>query len=360
MLSRRKFLSHTSQWLGGFVASPYIAHPLGNLHPRFLEPGSGPTRENGFRPYGRVAAPVVYLYEQASFKSPRIRQLERDDLFLIVETLTSPTGPTYNPTWYRTHKGAFVHSGRIQLIPFLPDNPVVTTIPENGILSEVTTPIALTYRYSSLDGWQPLYRLYYQSTHWVVGLDEGPDGQPWYRLRDTYPQVEYHTPARGIRIMAPDEYSPTGGDVPASEKRIQVDLETQTLTAYAGNQSVYSTRVSSGIHTENLDPGLLPTDTPRGIYRIQLKMPSRHMGDGKITSDYTSYELPGVPWVMVFQKDGVALHGTYWHNNFGTPMSHGCVNLKNVDAQWLFRWTDPVFTPENWYVKGSGTLVQVI
>ena len=177
---------------------------------------------------------------------------------------------------------------------------------------------------------------------------------------DTNPQAEYFVPAAAVRPLVSHEFSPVAGDVQAEAKRIVISLERQSLTAFEENRIVYKTSVSTGIHTENLPDGELPTDTPVGIFRIQLKMPSRHMGDGRLTSDPSAYELPGVPWTMVFHKDGIALHGTYWHNNFGTKMSHGCVNLRNADARWLFRWTDPVYDPANWYARGVGTLVQVV
>jgi hypothetical protein len=90
------------------------------------------------------------------------------------------------------------------------------------------------------------------------------------------------------------------------------------------------------------------------------------MGYGALTDDIFAYELPGVPWTMLFHKDGYALHGAYWHNNFGTRMSHGCVNMRYADAQWLFRWTSPEFgsgpdyKPGQMYTMGEGTLVQII
>jgi lipoprotein-anchoring transpeptidase ErfK/SrfK len=62
---------------------------------------------------------------------------------------------------------------------------------------------------------------------------------------------------------------------------------------------------------------------------------------------------------MFFHESGYALHGAYWHDNFGYRMSHGCVNLRPDDASWLFRWTDPVYEPGNWYSRGTGTLVLV-
>lgn len=84
------------------------------------------------------------------------------------------------------------------------------------------------------------------------------------------------------------------------------------------------------------------------------------MGDGYLTNDPEAYELPGVPWTMFFHESGYALHGTYWHNNFGTRMSHGCINMRNEEAYWLFRWTEPAYEPGKWYTFGSGTLVQII
>ena len=84
------------------------------------------------------------------------------------------------------------------------------------------------------------------------------------------------------------------------------------------------------------------------------------MGDGELTSDITSYELPGVSWVCFFNHpSGLAFHGTYWHDNFGSRMSHGCVNLRSEDAKWLYRWSTPVAGVRDWESKGYGTQVQI-
>ena len=86
------------------------------------------------------------------------------------------------------------------------------------------------------------------------------------------------------------------------------------------------------------------------------------MGDGLVTSDPAAYELPGVPWVSYFYSlTGVAFHGTYWHDNFGARMSHGCVNMRPEEAHWLFRWTTPVYPnePGKWHVNGYGTKVVI-
>jgi lipoprotein-anchoring transpeptidase ErfK/SrfK len=105
------------------------------------------------------------------------------------------------------------------------------------------------------------------------------------------------------------------------ERWIDVDLTAQQLTAYEGSRPVYSALVSTG---------LPQTPTVVGQFRIWVKFVHDDMeGPG--------YYLPDVPYVMYFYR-GYGLHGTYWHNNFGTPMSHGCVNLSNENAEWLFNW----------------------
>ena len=108
---------------------------------------------------------------------------------------------------------------------------------------------------------------------------------------------------------------------------IDVNLSTQTLTAYEGDAPVMTTAVSSGTY-------LYPTVT--GQFAIYLRYQSQTMNGYLLGYDYY---LPDVPYVMYFYR-GFALHGTYWHNNFGTPMSHGCVNMPTDKAQWLYNWSD--------------------
>ena len=108
---------------------------------------------------------------------------------------------------------------------------------------------------------------------------------------------------------------------------IDVNLTTQTLTAYEGDVPVMTTAVSTGTY-------LYPTVT--GQFNIYLRHQSQTMNGYLLGYDYY---LPDVPYVMYFYR-GFALHGTYWHNNFGTPMSHGCVNMPTDKAQWIYNWSD--------------------
>jgi len=89
--------------------------------------------------------------------------------------------------------------------------------------------------------------------------------------------------------------------------------------------------------------GLPATPTVQGKFRIGLKVRSQTMTGG--SPEYGYYNLPNVQWVQYFYE-GYSFHGTYWHNNFGRPMSHGCINMTNADAKWLFDWAGPVYDGE--------------
>jgi len=111
--------------------------------------------------------------------------------------------------------------------------------------------------------------------------------------------------------------------VQANERWILVDLSEQRLYALEGERLVREFVVSTG---------RWPTVTVTGTFRIWAKLKSTDMsGPG--------YYLPNVPYTMYFYQD-YGIHGTYWHNNFGVPMSHGCVNMRTEDARWLFYWAD--------------------
>ena len=143
------------------------------------------------------------------------------------------------------------------------------------------------------------------------------------------------------------------------KKGSRLKLATQMLTAYRGDEIVLKTKISSGVQITPL-PRLISTNTPPGIYNVYSKMPSKHMGDGKLTSDLEAYELPGVPWSTFFAPHGIAFHGTYWHDNYGVPMSHGCINMTPEEANWIFRWTMPRAIGDKIKQVGNGTRVIVI
>ncbi len=342
-ISRRQFLRRAALGLAALsslASSPQLPRP--NL--------------DGV-PLVRVAISSVSVYRKPSDKSDILFQRYRDEIVHIYDEVISPEGPYYNPLWYRVW-GGYIHSGNTQRVHYRL-NPVATQITKPQI-AEVTVPQTQAMWMPYRREWQPIYRLYYSSIHWVTGLIEGHDGEPWYKLKDELLKIEYCVPAQHLRLIAPEEISPLSPEVPPGAKRIDVSLTRQTLTAYEDGKIVRQASVATGVPNRNIAPGAIPTETPRGEFRIASKVPSKHMGDGNVTADPEAYELPGVPWVSFFEpKTGVALHGTYWHTNYGVPMSHGCVNLCNEDALWLYRWTTPIVNPDKANNIGFGTLVTV-
>lgn len=121
-----------------------------------------------------------------------------------------------------------------------------------------------------------------------------------------------------------------GEAVAPGEKHIFVDLSTQTLFAFQGQNKIMQTLISSGRWRK----------TPTGNFKIWEMLRATRMTGGE-GEDF--YDLPNVPYVMYFHND-FGLHGAYWHNNFGHTMSHGCVNMRPVDAGALFAWAE-VGTP---------------
>jgi hypothetical protein len=136
--------------------------------------------------------------------------------------------------------------------------------------------------------------------------------------------------------------------VPRNQRWIRVDLERQTLTAYEGEAPVFATLISSGLPDHA---------TPSGIYRLHAKHVTTTMADDLAADG--PYSIEDVPWTMYF-LGSYALHAAFWHERFGHPRSHGCVNLAPRDARWLFFWTLPEL-PSGWHGVladvGEGTTI---
>ncbi|MFU8772023.1 MAG: L,D-transpeptidase [Anaerolineales bacterium] len=307
---------------------------------------------------GRVATNAIRLYKRPSFQSDPIRWIQRNTLLILQYELFSRYGPSYNPRWYRINDG-FVHSGHIQRIDNWQYNEPLKELPYEKMLAEITVPFVRSLRYRQSTGWRPLYFLNYGSVYWITHLDEGPDRRPWYGITDDRLRIVYHVPATHMRPIYPEELTPISTDVPPSDKHIELSIANQTMRAFEGERQVFYTSISTGRPQRGEPPNGIPTDTPIGRFRISVKTPSRHMGDGEITSNIDAYELPGVPWVGFFHHLGIGFHGTYWHDNFGLRMSAGCINLRTEEALWLYRWTTPEVPYGEWFTTGRGTTVIV-
>ncbi len=322
--SRRDFLKLSTSALGGLALNP--VSPIARAG---VSAGNNTT--------GRVTSKGVPVHTEPDYDSPRLGKLERDELIVLLEVVDSQHGPAHNPCWYRLEQG-YVHSAYVQLIESVHLNRPLKRVTARGFLGEITVPFTQTIYKNRFDQWVPLYRLYYGSLHWVTGVEESPSGDTLYRLYDDWLRVYYRAPAEHIRPVASSKFRQLSPGVPPEQKRLEVSIERQRLTAFEGRQVVLEAPISTGKRW---------TPTPVGDFQIDRKHPSRHMGDGGLTSNLHAYELVGVPWVSFFQSAGIAFHGTFWHSNFGEPMSLGCVNMRTEDACWLFRWSTPFYESQS-------------
>jgi len=338
--SRRKFLKLAGISLGSLAFSPALPEIQKSRQRRLM-------RVAKIAKDGEITS--VSIHKEPNEDSLILYQRYKDELVNVYGEVESEEGPEYNPIWYRVW-GGYVHRAYLQEVENNL-NPVVDSIKEGRQLGEVTVPFTSSLLYSSLNGWEPIYRLYYQTTHWVIDIITGPDGNPWYQLEDELDRLNYAIPAEHMRILDDSEFAPISPDVPVGEKRVEISIARQELTAYEGDRVVLTTKVATGALTKQ-------KQTPTGEFHIQSTYPSKHMG-GTARDDIYAYVLPGVPWNCFFAR-GIATHGTYWHNNFGTPQSSGCVNMRNHEANWLFRWVTPVGGPHEVYTTGYGTRLTVL
>jgi hypothetical protein len=159
---------------------------------------------------------------------------------------------------------------------------------------------------------------------------------------------------KSSRVIEPRKDFPSFAT--GDRKWIDVSIGEQTLVAYVGRNPVFATLVSTG--RGGMGDPERDMATVRGTFMIYDKSVSATMDGDEDRSD--GYSLLDVPFVQYFHK-GFALHGTYWHDEFGRQRSHGCVNLSPRDSAWLFEWTDPL-VPEGWHGvvnKDRGTVVYV-
>ncbi len=185
---------------------------------------------------------------------------------------------------------------------------------------------------------------------------KGPRGT-MIRVSDDGAQAEW-LPASALAMPTVAEPPQAVVGEGAKARWIDVDLATQTLLAFEGTRPVYAAMVSTGRGPQGSE-----TATPIGVFRIWVKLKTSTMSNLGDEETESRYSIEDVPYVQFFAK-GVALHGAFWHHAFGSPHSHGCVNLTPVDARWLFEFTAPRL-PAGWSAvlpagaTDPGTVVRV-
>lgn len=334
-LSRREFLKLSSLGLIGLFLPPIS--DFRDLMPDLQ---------------GRVIANEISLFDKPSLHGQEIKKYWKDMVLPISRVTVGAEEPAYNRIWYRIGGEGYAHSGNIQPVKTMLNQPR-ETIPEPGLLTEVSVPFTDAF-------WGPgkyfpfAYRLYYETTHWIDAAVADDQGEIWYRIQDDKWEVHYYVPGKHMRIIPAEEITPLSPEVPSQAKHIVVDNHKQLVTAYEWEQPVFMARAATGAQFSN---GRYLT--PAGVHNTFHKRPYRHMAAGNLA--YNGYDLPGVPWIAYITEKGVAFHGTYWHNDYGQPRSHGCINLTPKAAKWIYRWTQPeVPFGEQFTYQKFGTRVEVI
>jgi lipoprotein-anchoring transpeptidase ErfK/SrfK len=337
-LSRREFLKLAAAG-AGILALPRPVSSLQSL-PDF------PQAEQ----LGRAAKGSILLKSRPDLDSQTLGTLYEDAVVPWIREVIGER-PAYvynNQRWVETPDG-FVYGPTLQPVRNLPNEPV-TSLPQSsrgpGMWVEVTVPyvdVILENQPTSnswveikVDEGLPL-RFYYSQVFWVDHIRTNERGV-FYRVNPNYyGGVDLlWGAAEAFRPVQAEELAPVSPDV--ADKRVVVDVNHQMLSCFEGNSEVFYCRVSTGAKFDIYGNVVDKWSTPVGQHRVTRKYISLQMSGGATGA---GYDLPGIGWSAIFATGGVAVHSTFWHNNFGDPMSHGCVNVLPEDAKWLFRWTHP-------------------
>lgn len=260
--------------------------------------------------YGRVARERTSVHARPDGDAPRIDVVRRGDELAFRADEGAST-----PGWRARVRGGFVRAADV--------HPLAPSIFEG--VHAPSGPIAFTRRATSLRAEDGGVRALAKHVALTLVAPSSAAGSGWV-------EVEGGTVARRHVRIARSRARPSGIAVDA--RWVHVDLGEQVLTAYEGDRWVFATLVSTGDDAH-------PTRT--GHFRVFRKSIHDDM-HGPPGDPYVADE---VPHVMYFHE-GIALHGAYWHDVFGTQVSHGCVNLSPRDAAWLFAWAPPPL-PEGWH-----------
>ncbi len=325
-VSRRDFLRFAGAALAMPLIGPNPPDPVGSARPFGL---------------GRVTDFVTWAYADPKPDAAKEKSFRRDTVLKIYDSVTDETLLPHNPVWNLTPFG-WVHAWALQPVAYQPNRPV-RDAPEAGFWAQVTVPY-VAMRSRPDDEARLLYRLYYSTVHLVTAHSEDARGRSWYQLRDDQqPNRLEYVRAEGLRRIRPEEMTPISPDV--EDKVIEVSIKDQMLYAYENGSLVFSTQCATGAAFTVEGLGVVNFSTPYGEHSVVRKRPSRHMIGFLGRSD--AYDLPGVPFCTYFTTAGAAIHGAYWHNDYGHPRSHGCVNVLPEAAQWVYRWTMPAAAYED-------------
>lgn len=340
-ISRRDFLKLSGAGLAGLLLPPLNLHlndPFAALQ-------------------GRVTTRTIWMYAQPTLSGAQVKLCQRDMLLNIVNTALSDDVNANNRIWYEIGSPnaieGYVYSGNVQPVRTILNSTPTLDIPEDGLLAEVTVPYTDAHEQATQAS-KVGYRIYYETTHWIKAATADSNGEVWYQILDDKWNKLYYVKAAHLRVLTAEDVAPISADVPSKNKKILVQLEKQLVTAFEDDAPVFVASASTG--------GIFRVGTyttPQGAFTTYYKRPSRHMAAGDLAA--SGFDLPGVPWVQYITKSGISFHGTYWHNDFGRPRSHGCINLSSASAKWLYRWSVPEVPLKKEFVYGGiGAKVEIV
>ncbi len=334
MINRRDFLKLAALGTGALAFRPFNKWSL----PEF------PQAEK----LGRITGGKMDVFATPDGTSQPIGALYEDNLVPWFREVVGSMPGRINQRFVETTNG-FVWGGYIQPVWNRPNTPVTglpTTSLGQGMWVEVTVPyVDLVLENPPARAPWVQYaisinlpaRFYYSQVVWVDQIRVDETGQFWYRLNEKYGSGDiFWAPAEALRPLTVDEISPIDPDV--SDKRIVVRIWEQTLSCFEGETEVHFARISSGALYDAWGNRVDAWETPVGESPIWRKAISLPLSGGSASA---GWNLPAVGWVSLFVGTGVAIHSTFWHNNYGEPSSRGCVNASPEDAKWIFRWSLP-------------------
>ncbi|MGC9348367.1 MAG: L,D-transpeptidase family protein [Anaerolineae bacterium] len=310
-----------------------------------------PAIDDAWQLRGRAIHTVV-VYEEATTSSERKATFYRDESFPILGEVQAPF-TAHNDRWYQVEDG-YVHSAWVLPVRVYAPQPLLEDLGAWGFWGEVSQIYTEARTAPSVDAPRK-YRFYGGTVYHVIQSHLDEAGTGWYKVVDDYPPRQtgnyQWVLARDVRRVPRSEITPIHPFV--GEKRIVVDLSDQTLTCLEGETPVYKTLVASGLAGAH--------STPTGDHCVLLKQGSRHMAnvpyadmpEAERPAAGDIFDLPGVPWNVFFDLQGRAIHGAYWHNDFGIRRSHGCLNVSIDAARWIYRWVHPIGGFEDDFIQSD-------